>query len=152
MLKIFLFTLLAGSFSFAGDAGCGLGSLVIKQNTKLMQVFAATTNGTSASQTFGITSGTSNCSASGLVKNDMQIQYFVEVNQEELERDMAQGHGDKITTLAALNGCMTPEQIEAFNAKAQLEFTTIVPAAKTTAVDFVTNLKSAAIADVCQGT
>lgn len=151
MLKALLFTLLASSVTFANDAGCGLGSLVMTKNTKLMQLFAATTNGTSASQTFGITSGTSNCSASGLVKNDMQIQYFVEVNQEELMRDMAQGHGEKITTLAALNGCMTEEQITAFNAKAQLEFTTIVPAPKTTAVDFVSNLKSSAIADVCQG-
>ncbi len=153
MLKAFLFTVLAGSISYAsaGDAGCGLGSLVINKNTK-MQVFAATTNGTFGSQTFGITSGTSNCSSSGLVKNDMEIQYFVEVNQEELIRDMAQGHGEKITTLAAMNGCTTEAQITAFNEKAQEEFTVIVPEAKTTAVDFVTNLKSSAVVDVCQGT
>lgn len=151
MLKAFLFTVLAGSISYAGDAGCGLGSLVIKQNTKLMQLFAVTTNASFGSQTFGITFGTSNCSASGLVKNDMQIQYFVEVNQEELMRDMAQGRGEKITTLAALNGCTTEEQITAFNVKAQKEFKTIVPVARTTAVDFVSNLKSSAIADVCQG-
>lgn len=151
MLKALVITLLAGSISYASDAGCGLGSMIIKQNTKLMQIFAATTNGSFGSQTFGITFGTSGCSASGIVKNDKQIQYFVEVNQEELTRDMAQGHGEKITTLAALNGCTTEEQITAFNAKAQAEFKTIVPAAKTTAVDFVSNMKSSAIADVCQG-
>lgn len=151
MLKALIITLLAGSVSYAGDAGCGLGSLIIKQNTKVMQVLAATTNGTFGSQTFGITFGTSNCSANGLVQNDKQIQYFVEVNQEELTRDMAQGRGEKISTLAALNGCATPEQIKSFNAKAQASFKTIVPAAKTTAVDFVTNMKSASIADVCQG-
>lgn len=151
MLKALLVTLLAGSISYAGDAGCGLGMMVIKQNSKLMQLFAVTTNGTSGSQTFGITFGTSGCSASGLVKNEKQIEYFVEVNQEELMRDMAQGHGEKITTLAALNGCNTPEQISLFAAKAQTEFKTIVPAAKTSAVDFVSNMKSSAIADVCQG-
>lgn len=152
MLKALFIILFSGSIALAaGDAGCGLGSLVIKQNTKLMQLFAVTTNGTSGSQTFGITFGTSNCTSSGLVKNDKQIQYFVEVNQEELMRDMAQGHGEKITTLAALNGCTTTEQIEAFNTKAQAEFKTIVPESKTTPVDFVTNMKSAAIADVCQG-
>jgi hypothetical protein len=151
MLKTVLFTLLLGSTAMAADAGCGLGSLIIKQNTKVMQLLAATTNGSFGSQTFGITFGTSGCSASGIVANDKQIQYFVEVNQEELTREMAQGRGEKISTLAALNGCATPAQISAFNAKAQESFKTIVPAAKTTAVDFVSNMKSSAVADVCQG-
>ncbi|MBY0553087.1 DUF3015 domain-containing protein [bacterium] len=151
MLKAALFTLLFGTVAMANDAGCGLGSLIIKQNTKVMQVLAATTNGSFGSQTFGITFGTSNCSANGLVQNEKQIQYFVEVNQEELTREMAAGRGEKISTLAALHGCATQEQITAFNAKAQSAFKTIVPAAKTTAVDFVTNMKSSAVADVCQG-
>ena len=76
MLKVMLSVLFAGSFAFAGDAGCGLGGMLIKSNTKLMQLFAVTTNGTLGSQTFGITFGTSGCSASGLVQNDKQIQYF----------------------------------------------------------------------------
>ena len=42
------------------SAGCGLGSMIIKDDG-FVQVFAATTNATSGSQTFGITSGTSNC-------------------------------------------------------------------------------------------
>ena len=78
MLKVLVASLFVGSFAFAaGDAGCGLGSMIITKNTKVMQVLAATTNGTSGSQTFGITFGTSNCSANGLVQNDKQIQYFV---------------------------------------------------------------------------
>jgi hypothetical protein len=150
MFKSVLLTVLLGSsVAMANDAGCGLGSLVIKQNTKVMQVLAATTNGTFGSQTFGITFGTSNCSAQGLVQNDKQIQYFVEVNQAELTREMAQGHGEKMVTLAALNGCNTEAEIAAFNAKAQANFKTIVPAAKITAVDFVSNMKSSAVSDVC---
>ncbi|MGZ3690199.1 MAG: DUF3015 family protein [Pseudobdellovibrio sp.] len=151
MLKTVLFTLLLGSVAMANDAGCGLGGLIIKQNTKVMQVLAATTNGSFGSQTFGITFGTSGCSANGLVKNDKQIEYFVEVNQEALTREMAQGHGEKINTLAALNGCATQEQMTAFATKAQASFATIVPTAKTTAVDFVNNLKSSSVGDVCQG-
>lgn len=151
MLKAFVFTLLLGSAAMAGDAGCGLGSMIIKQNTKVMQVLAATTNGSFGSQTFGITFGTSGCTASGLVMNEKQIQYFVEVNQEELTRDMAQGRGEKISTLAALNGCMSSDEVSAFAAKAQASFKTIVPAAKITAVDFVNNMKSASLADVCHG-
>jgi len=151
MLKVMLSVLFAGSFAFAGDAGCGLGGMLIKSNTKLMQLFAVTTNGTLGSQTFGITFGTSGCSASGLVQNDKQIQYFVEVNQQDLMREMAQGRGEKLSTLAALNGCMSENQVNAFNTKAQSQFKTIVPASNTSAVDFVNNMKSASIADACHG-
>ena len=152
MLKAMLVTILLGSSAMAADAGCGLGGMLIKSNTKLMQIFAVTTNGSSGSQTLGITFGTSGCSASGLVQNDKQIQYFVEVNQEDLMREIAQGHGEKLSTLAALNGCMSQDQITAFNSKAQTNFKAIVPAAKTTAIDFVNNMKSASIANACSGT
>ena len=151
MLKAFIFSLLAGSVAFAGDAGCGLGGMLIKQNTKVMQILAGTTNTFTGSQTLGITFGTSGCTANGLVQNDKQIQYFVEVNQTELTREMAQGRGEKMTTLAALNGCVTQDQVSAFNTKAQASFKTIVPTAKTTAVEFVNNMKTASVADVCQG-
>ncbi|AZZ38070.1 hypothetical protein CIK05_15095 [Bdellovibrio sp. qaytius] len=135
----------------AGDAGCGLGGLIITKNSKLLQLFAATTNGSTGTQTLGITFGTSGCSANGLVQNDKQIQYFVEVNQAELTREMAQGHGEKLSTLAALNGCASEGQISSFNTKAQSNFGMIVPSAKTSAVDFVNNMKSASVADACHG-
>lgn len=143
--------LFIGSFASANDAGCGLGGMLIKSNTKLLQLVATTLNGTFGSQTFGITFGTSGCSANGLVQNDKQIQYFVEVNQAELTREIAQGHGEKLTTLAALNGCSTDSQITSFNAKAQASFKTIMPKSKTSAVDFVNNMKSSSIADACHG-
>jgi hypothetical protein len=151
ILAILFSVSVMGSMALAGDAGCGLGGMLIKSNTKLMQLFAVTTNGTSGSQTLGITFGTSDCSSKGLVQNDKQIQYFVEVNQADLIREMAQGYGDKLSTLAALNGCMSDSQISAFNAKAQSSFQSIVPSSSTTAIDFVNNLHSASIADVCSG-
>lgn len=155
MLKSLLGTiatvLFVGSLAHAGDAGCGLGSMIITSNGKLTQLFAVTTNGTSGSQTLGITSGTSNCSSRGLVDNDKQIQYFVEVNQDELTREMAQGHGEKLSTLAALNGCASESQISSFNTHAQSNFKTIVPHAKTSAVDFVNNMKSTSAASACRG-
>ena len=125
--------------------------MLFTSNGKLSQLFAVTTNGSSGSQTLGITFGTSNCSAHGIVENEKQIQYFVEVNQAELMREMAQGHGEKLSTLAALNGCSTDSQISAFNAKAQSSFKSIVPAAQTTAGDFINNMKSSSVADVCHG-
>ena len=60
---------LASSSAFAGygAAGCGLGSFVFGDNNSWWaQTLGATTNGTSGSQTFGITTGTSNCDASAL--------------------------------------------------------------------------------------
>lgn len=144
-------SLFVGTLASANDAGCGLGSMIIKDNSKVMQILAATTNGTSWSQTFGITFGTSNCTAKNIVKNDKQIQYFVEVNQAELTREMAQGHGNKLSTLAALNGCTTDAQVSTFNTQAQSNFKTIVPAAKTSSVDFVNNLKNSNVANVCHG-
>ena len=150
-LLVTAFVLFGFQAMAAGDAGCGLGGMLIKSNTKLMQLIATSLNGTSGSQTFGITFGTSGCSANGIVKNDKQIQYFVEVNQAELTREIAQGHGEKLTTLAALNGCSTDSQINTFKTKAQASFKTIMPTAKTSAVDFVNNMKSSSIADACQG-
>ena len=150
MLKVFIAALFVGSFASANDAGCGLGSMIISKNAKLMQLLAVTTNVTGF-QTLGITFGTSNCSSNGLVNNEKQIQYFVEVNQAEITREMAQGHGEKLSTLAALNGCATDAQISAFNTKAQSNFKSIVPAAQTSAVDFVNNMKSSHVANVCHG-
>lgn len=149
VLASFLFI---GSSAFAvGDAGCGLGSVLITTNSKLMQLFAVTTNGTFASQTFGITSGTSNCSASGLVVNEKQIQYFVEVNEQDLKREMAQGHGEKLQTLAALYGCSNDAAVASFSSRVQSSYEQIVPSAKATAVDVVNNLKALSVKNACSG-
>lgn len=134
--------LMSSSAFAAGDAGCGLGSLVISRNSKLLQLFALTTNNTFFSQGFGITSGTSGCSSSGLVMNDKQIQYFVEVNQEDLSREMAQGHGEKLATLALLKGCTTQASQQAFAGFTQSSYSQILPSANTNAVDMVQNLNT----------
>lgn len=126
----------------AGDSGCGLGSVVISKNSKLLQLFAFTTNNSFSSQVLGITFGTSNCSASGLVMNDKQIQYFVEVNQEDLSREMAQGRGDKLATLALLNGCANEGSQIAFASFTQQSYGKILPSSNVSAVEMVSNLKN----------
>ncbi|TGK21958.1 DUF3015 domain-containing protein [Leptospira fluminis] len=87
-----------------GMAGCGLGSMIIKSND-ILQIFAATTNGTSGNQTFGITTGTSNCSSDGIVMKEKAQELFVTVNYESLEQEMALGKGEKLVTFAQLLGC-----------------------------------------------
>ncbi len=63
-----------------GMAGCGLGSLAFGDDNGKIQIIAATTNGTSGTQTFGITSGTSNCNPEDAnVAANMNV--YVEANR-----------------------------------------------------------------------
>src|SRR5262245_21507042 len=56
-----------------GMSGCGLGSILFgTDQNKVMQILAATSNGCFGSQTFGITSGTSNCVSGGVVKAEKE--------------------------------------------------------------------------------
>jgi hypothetical protein len=86
-----------------GMAGCGLGSMVFKENTK-MQILAATTNGTSGNQTFGITFGTSNCEAGGSMASREQVESFIAANTESLQNDIARGDGETLNGLKDLMG------------------------------------------------
>jgi hypothetical protein len=85
-----------------GTAGCGLGSLAFGNQPGAIQILAATTNGISANQTFGITTGTSNC-GSGLIA--MGTKNFVEANREVLAKDMSRGEGETIGALTVMAGC-----------------------------------------------
>src|SRR4051812_1818938 len=61
-----------------GVAGCGLGSIVFGPKPGMIQIVAATLNGTGG-QTFAITSGTSNCDISEM---SQQAAVFIEINHE----------------------------------------------------------------------
>ncbi|MBC7662029.1 MAG: DUF3015 family protein [Chitinophagaceae bacterium] len=87
-----------------GMAGCGLGSLLVKSNDTV-QILAATLNGTSANQTFGITSGTSNCLPANKAAALEQQQHFVRENLENLRRDMVKGDGEYLKGYAEVLGC-----------------------------------------------
>lgn len=88
-----------------GLAGCGLGSIIIGADGGIIQIFAATTNPTSGSQTFGITTGTSNCTSGKAAFQRRQQEIYVHVNQRSLTQEMAAGNGEKLRNLATLLGC-----------------------------------------------
>jgi hypothetical protein len=104
-----------------GAAGCGLGSMIISSGG-IVQIFAATTNGTSANQTFGITSGTSNCDDSEAASGSARV--FVEANRAALSKDIARGNGETIVGLSAIAGC---SDSKAVGAVLQHNFTAIFP-------------------------
>ena len=120
------------------NTGCGLGSLIIKnQNTVVLQVLAATTNGTSGNQTFGITSGTSNCDKpSNFVSND-KLNKFVSENMDELAMDISAGQGETLTTVAKL---MNVEDTKAFSSKLQANFTNIYTSENVTSANVIDSI------------
>jgi hypothetical protein len=123
-----------------GMAGCGLGSLVFKENN-MMQVLAATTNGTFGTQTFGITSGTSNCVSGGVVKAQREQAAFAEVNFQDLKRNMATGGGEFLTSFATLLGC--EDSAKPVLAKmTQTKYESILPSEKTTPIQMLVGVKT----------
>jgi hypothetical protein len=86
-----------------GSAGCGLGSILFEPSTGFTQVFAATTNTLFGTQTFGITSGTSNCGRAAAGRDAARA--FVETNRAALAKDIARGSGETLTSLSRLGGC-----------------------------------------------
>src|SRR6185312_1180091 len=85
-----------------GMAGCGLGSIVFGDQGGMVQIFAATTNGTSGNQTFGISSGTLNCGESS---HSAKAEQFIQINKVAIENDMARGQGESLTALSQVMEC-----------------------------------------------
>lgn len=121
---------IANAFAM-GDSGCGLGSLIFKSNTKLLQLFAVTTNGSFGSQTFGITTGTSNCTAHGLVMREKEQIYYVEANYKALSTEMAQGKGENLMAFAQVMGCSEHATAE-FGQMTKVHYEELIPSTSTT--------------------
>ena len=120
-----------------GPAGCGLGSIIIGSKPGFVQVFAATTNATFYSQTFGISSGTSNCDGNGAQAEKKAAKVFIEANREALAKDIARGSGETIDTLADIAGC---GDSAAVGASLQKSFKQIFTSSKMTSEDVSTNV------------
>ncbi len=126
--------------AFAGnqnDAGCGVGSLIFKKNDMGAQILAATTNGTFGNQTFGITSGTLGCNASGNLSQSTRAEVereqknFVAANYRDLSREMAQGQGEYLNSMADLLGCAQVD-VPSFDKMAQKDYGRIFTSAAVT--------------------
>lgn len=129
-----------------GDAGCGLGSLIFGNQSGPIQVLAVTTNGTSGNQTFGITSGTSNCDAKGFDTSKLEQEQFVANNFSGLAKDMASGKGEQLTALGGLLGCPMVQQTR-FNTVTQRNYAAIFASDTTTPAEMLTAVKTVMSSD-----
>ena len=123
--------MLVGSAFAAGQAksntGCGLGTLLFKNNADnsiVLQTFQATTNGIYGNQTFGITTGTSDCAQPKNFVSNERMNEFMVANMDNLARDIAQGRGETLDALAELMGVPAEKRPE-FYSQLQSGFTRI---------------------------
>ena len=122
------------------NTGCGLGSIAWEgQNGLMSQTLAATTNGTFGNQTFGITSGTSNCEQYKSFSYNEKVDTFVAENMDNLAMDIARGQGEYVNTLAVL--MEVPDAKKAwFRSQLQAHFSDIYTSDKVTHSDVVQNI------------
>ncbi len=102
-------TLVYATASLAASArsntGCGLGTIMWgnkADGSVMSQSLQATTNGLFGDQTFGITTGTLECSQPANVVNNEHLNRFVLSNMDNLARDIAQGRGENLDAFAEL--------------------------------------------------
>lgn len=97
------------------DVGCGLGTQIWEgQSGSVVKAFAATTNGTSGNQTFGVTSGTCGCNQGGTVTAEARLRMFASANLDTLARDMAHGEGETLQAFSRLWGVAPADQAAFF--------------------------------------
>jgi hypothetical protein len=120
---------------------CGVGSKLFDgQKGIAPQVMAATTNGSTGNQTFGITSGTLGCTQDGVVKSNWKTAMFIDGNKEQLARDMSIGSGESLDSLASLIG-VREEHKAAFHLSAKQNFGRIFASDSVTTPQVLASLK-----------
>ena len=137
MKKIILGAVIASApiVAMAHPAGCGLGTAVVFKNpgSWVEHVLAATTNGTSGNQTFGMTSGTLGCEAAGgpLASG---VDYFIDENLDLIAMESATGEGETIDALAEMIGVQDADK-RAFRLSLQSNFDTLFPSDATSSAE-----------------
>lgn len=85
--------------------GCGWGSKLFDGKRGLVSnIFAATSNSSYGTNTFGMSSGTSGCTQDGVVRSNWKTAMFIDGNKEKLARDMSNGGGETMESLVKLIG------------------------------------------------
>lgn len=146
MRKLLIASALSATLPFSSmvmadpDVGCGLGTMLFEGHSgKVSKVLAATTNGTSGNQTFGITFGTLGCDGSGEVTSSAKVAMFIDGNMDNLARDIAKGEGETLATLSEVWGVQGDDKL-AFHQLAQENFAEVFESDNVTSQQVFTNL------------
>ncbi len=124
------------------QTGCGLGFMIIKDDsTAVLLALQATTNGTSGNQTFGVTSGTSGCKKTQFVMND-RAEEFVASNMDQLAKEISQGHGESVDTLAEL---LEVSDKATFSASLQANYNSIYTSQNAKMADVLDNISTTSL-------
>jgi Protein of unknown function (DUF3015) len=127
--------------------GCGVGSKLFDGESGVgPQIFAATTNGSTGNQTFGISSGTLGCTDDGVVHSNWKTTLFIENNKSKLARDMSAGSGETLASLAHLLGIRAQDQL-AFNQLAKDNLARILPSDNVATDQVIVALREALASD-----
>ncbi len=138
---------MAGNIYADNGPGCGWGTTVFKgQSGFVPHTSAATTNGTTMNQWFGLTSGTGSCDPESVVSNEFQRKLFVASNMDNLSQEMAQGRGDHLDVLASLMS-ISEQDKDNFYSLTQAEFPRLMDAANEGAVNVLAVLDDMMLAD-----
>jgi hypothetical protein len=121
-----------------GDAGCGLGAIVMGDRPGGPQVVAWFLNITGMAS-IAITTGTSQCNPVGLVKLEKEREEFAEKNYPSLVKEMAMGKGENLDTLAGLYGCPQDSRAD-FGSLVQENFRSIVKNDSTDSQEMLSSL------------
>ena len=128
----------AASAHAVQTAGCGVGGMLLEGHEGLpYNVLAATLNGISGNQTFGMTTGTLGCGEGldGLAA----LQMYVDDNLDALAMDAARGEGEALDTLATLWGMDEAAKAD-FARAAQTNFSSIFTSEAITSGEVLSNL------------
>ncbi len=124
--------------AFANNVGCGFGTEILKgKKGKVFEVLAVTTNGTSGSSTFAITTGTSGYKAGSTIGVNI-VDVYVAENMDNLATDIAKGDGEYLDTLAHL--MKVDNKIE-FKSKLHQNFNKIYNSKDIQSQEVVANIK-----------
>lgn len=128
----------ASTLAFADNSGpgCGWGSMLFEGSSGTpSHVVAATTNGTSGNNTFGMTSGTNGCDTSKTLdyKGTSAVVFH---NMDRLSNDIAKGEGEILDTVASVMGIESAD-VPTFKRVLHENFDTLYPTSEVTSEQVV---------------
>lgn len=123
-----------------GSQTCGWGNMLFKgQSGTPSHVLAATTNGSTGNNTFGMTFGTNGCSTKGTLTYGGKEMIDVSMIMDEFSEDVARGDGEALTAVAVSLG-VTEEDRALFKATMHNNFDSIFPSENVTTEHVVSTM------------